>query len=100
MFTQQSTRLMDGITQRQPGISLHSHSPVHNELMVYIELVHWMKDCENGKFVEVLKVSLAVGHTYTLIPKTTNGPHLPFLRAIAVHSRGRTKTRSKHSWPT
>lgn len=56
-FNQQATKFMESITQRQPGLSIPSHAKVHNELMVYCDLMHWMEECENDKFVEVLKVS-------------------------------------------
>lgn len=45
------------VTQRQSGMpSLTSHGPVHNDFRQYTELMHWMKDCENQRFVEVCEV--------------------------------------------
>ena len=58
MFSQKSTVLNDAVTQRHVSLpSLPSHGPVHSEFMKYSELMRWMRDCENQRFVEVCEVT-------------------------------------------
>lgn len=57
------------VTQRQSGMpSLPSHSPVHNEFRQYTELMHWMKDCENQRFVEVCEVFDSLSYNFLSPP--------------------------------
>uniref|UniRef100_A0A1X7VCF4 Exocyst complex component Sec3 PIP2-binding N-terminal domain-containing protein n=1 Tax=Amphimedon queenslandica TaxID=400682 RepID=A0A1X7VCF4_AMPQE len=54
-FSQKSTLLLSELTQRSTSNlpSLSAHIPLHRDLRLYTELTHWMKECENSKFVEV-----------------------------------------------
>ena len=38
--------------------SLTSHSAIHNDLLMYRDLMKWLKECQPGIFSEVMDVSI------------------------------------------
>ena len=37
-------------------LSLQTHDPVHSDFMPYVELMKWLKDLDNGKYIEIKSV--------------------------------------------
>ena len=67
IFSHKTTLLLEQVTHRSTANlpSLVSHQPLHNDLRSYTELTHWMKECENSRFIEVCEVSSSLfDHTH------------------------------------
>ena len=67
IFSHKATLLLEQVTHRSTANlpSLISHQPLHNDLRSYTELTHWMKECENSRFIEVCEVSSSLfNHTH------------------------------------
>ncbi len=60
--------------------TLASHSPVHNELLMYRELTKWLKECQPEILSEVIDVSYIV----SILDPNTFWYHLD--RLILEHS--------------
>ena len=77
IFSHKTTLLLEQVTHRSTANlpSLISHQPLHNDLRSYTELTHWMKECENSRFIEVCEVSSSlfyhthfIDHTHFYYP--------------------------------